>query len=190
MNAKKKIAAVALAACLVATAIVGGTLAYFTDTDKADNVFTVGNVDIDLTEPNWDEDNAVNMYPGQIVAKDPTVTNQGANPCLVRVKVEFPKGKDAVKVDYLTDDVLNKLGDNWVKEGEYYYCLTVLEPGESTDALFDEIQLDVKTTNGDGKELKITVTAEAVQSQGFTGDITKVKDVAEWFKTCMGPVKP
>lgn len=192
MNAKKKIAAVALAACLAATAIVGGTLAYFTDTDKADNVFTVGNVDIELTEPNWNEDNAENMYPGQIVAKDPTVTNQGANPCLVRVKVEWPdeKGPKGVSVDYLTDGVLNQLGDNWVKEGDYYYCLTVLEPGDSTDALFDEIQLDVKTTNGDGKELKITVTAEAVQSQGFTGDISNVKDVAEWFKTCMGPVKP
>ena len=61
MNAKKKIVSVALAASLAATAIVGGTLAYFTDTDKADNVFTVGNVDIELTEPNWEPEDAVNM---------------------------------------------------------------------------------------------------------------------------------
>lgn len=51
---KKKIVTVCLTVCLAAVAVVGGTLAYFTDTDEAENVFTVGNVSIDLTEPNWD----------------------------------------------------------------------------------------------------------------------------------------
>lgn len=47
---KKKITAIALVICLVAVAIVGGSLAYFTDTDKATNTFTVGGVAIDLIE--------------------------------------------------------------------------------------------------------------------------------------------
>ena len=51
MNAKKKIVSIALAAALAATAIVGSSLAYFTDTEKKTNTFTVGNVNITLTEP-------------------------------------------------------------------------------------------------------------------------------------------
>lgn len=84
---KKKILAACLVICLLATAIIGTTLAYFTDTDQKTNTFTVGNVDITLTEPNWVEENAVNMYPGQVLPKDPVVTNVGSNPCLVRIKI-------------------------------------------------------------------------------------------------------
>ena len=51
---KKKILALCLVVALAATAVIGGTLAYFTDTDKADNVFTVGGVKIDLIEQERD----------------------------------------------------------------------------------------------------------------------------------------
>ena len=47
---KKKITAIFLCVALVAIAIVGASLAYFTDTDAATNTFTVGNVKIDLIE--------------------------------------------------------------------------------------------------------------------------------------------
>lgn len=47
---KKKITAIALVVCLVAVAVVGGSLAYFTDTDAKDNTFTVGGVQIQLIE--------------------------------------------------------------------------------------------------------------------------------------------
>ena len=47
---KKKITAIFLCVALVAIAIVGASLAYFTDTDEATNTFAVGNVKIDLIE--------------------------------------------------------------------------------------------------------------------------------------------
>ena len=47
---KKKILAICLVIALAATAVIGGTLAYFTDTDTEDNTFTVGGVKIDLIE--------------------------------------------------------------------------------------------------------------------------------------------
>lgn len=47
---KKKITAVALVVALLAVGIIGGTLAYFTDTDDATNTFTAGNVKIELIE--------------------------------------------------------------------------------------------------------------------------------------------
>ena len=47
---KKKILAMSLCVVMLAVAIVGGTLAYFTDTDAEVNTFTVGGVKIDLIE--------------------------------------------------------------------------------------------------------------------------------------------
>ena len=46
---KKKIISLCLVVCLLATAI-GGTLAYFTDTEAVKNVMTMGNVDIEQIE--------------------------------------------------------------------------------------------------------------------------------------------
>ena len=45
---KKKITAIFLCVVLVAIAVVGASLAYFTDTDNETNTFTVGSVKIDL----------------------------------------------------------------------------------------------------------------------------------------------
>lgn len=47
---KKKLTAIFLCVALVAIAVVGASLAYFTDTKPATNTFTVGNVKIDLIE--------------------------------------------------------------------------------------------------------------------------------------------
>lgn len=55
---KKKITAIFLCVALLATAIVGASLAYFTDTDNETNTFTVGNVKIDLLESSLHRENA------------------------------------------------------------------------------------------------------------------------------------
>lgn len=47
---KKKILAMCLCVAMLAIAIVGGTLAYFTDTDQATNTFTTAKVNIALNE--------------------------------------------------------------------------------------------------------------------------------------------
>lgn len=55
---KKTILVAAIAVMLVAALVVGGTLAYFTDTDNATNTFTVGNVSIELLESSLHRENA------------------------------------------------------------------------------------------------------------------------------------
>jgi len=80
--------------------VVGGAVAYFTDTDSETNTFTIGNVDIDLVEANWDTtdqdsngipDAAQDLMPGQTVAKDPVIKNLStSNPAYVFAKVEVP----------------------------------------------------------------------------------------------------
>lgn len=47
---KKKILSVCMVVALAAIAVIGGTLAYFTDTEEATNVFMIGNIDVQLIE--------------------------------------------------------------------------------------------------------------------------------------------
>ena len=190
---KKKIISLCLVVALGATAVVGGTLAYFTDAESKDNTFTVGNVDIELTEPNWDATGKVeaeDAYPGEALAKDPTVTNKGANPCFVRVSVsdldQF--GADNM-ITYRTDYVDGKLGDGWVLHTDgYYYYESVLEIGKTTDALFDQIVIPTGIKNN-AQTAPIVVKAEAVQAQGARPSFSAVKemkaaDIAAWFAVC------
>lgn len=69
---KKKIVVLAIVACLALTAIAGASLAYFTDTEEAENVFTSGKVDITLNEV-FDEETA-QLIPGVDIEKDVTIT--------------------------------------------------------------------------------------------------------------------
>ena len=55
---KKKILTICLIVALAATAIIGGTLAYFTDTAEATNTFTAGGVKIALIEQQRNADHS------------------------------------------------------------------------------------------------------------------------------------
>lgn len=192
---KKKILVLAVSVCLVAILAIGGTLAYFTDTKEATNTFTVGNVKITLTEPEWNKDgvkDAPEVYPGEPLAKDPTVTNTGANPCFVRIKVT---GLDCLgnagMITYRTDYETGKLGTNWVKHTDgYFYYNQVLAVGATTDALFDQIVIPTGLENGDAEtNFNVIVTAEAVQAQGAKASWSAVQamtvaEIAAWFTTC------
>ena len=89
---KKSILVAAIAVMLVAALVVGGTLAYFTDTKGAKNTFTVGNVDIDLNEPSWNKDENHMLYPGASYEKDPTITvKEGSQDAYVFLKLDLNK---------------------------------------------------------------------------------------------------
>ena len=72
---KKKITAICLCVALLAIAIVGATLAYFTDTKSATNTFTVGNVKINLIESRFHREG--NDNSGDTTIPDPTKTASG-----------------------------------------------------------------------------------------------------------------
>ena len=72
---KKKLSAIFLCVALVAIAVVGASLAYFTDTKSATNTFTVGNVKIDLIESRYHREG--NDNSGDTSIPDPTNTASG-----------------------------------------------------------------------------------------------------------------
>lgn len=98
MKTARKVLLVVLCAALLVGASVAGTLAYLSKTtEKITNTFTIGNIDLTLTET-WntdtDGDNAndawqAKLIPGTDVAKNPKVTlSNTTEPCWVFVKVE------------------------------------------------------------------------------------------------------
>lgn len=139
---KKKILALCLCAAMLSVVVIGGTLAYFTDTDDNTNVFTVGNVDIVLDEApvekngdKWEADKDADriqsntyelIYPGAVLPKDPTVHNVGKNDAYVRVKISMENGITILPT-FLADDTYSDtmykeaflamiggtLGENW-----------------------------------------------------------------------------
>ena len=191
---KRKIITLSLIVAMAATAVIGGTLAYFTDEDVENNEFTVGNVDIDLTEPGWEETgkkDAETVYPGEPLAKDPTVTNVGENPCFVRISVSgLDQFGDKGDIVYLTKYVEGALNKGWVdgKDG-YFYWTAPLDVKAKTAPLFDQIKMPTGLVGGE-EAAPIVVTAEAVQAQGAKPSwdaVNKmtVAEIQEWFATCM-----
>ena len=86
---KRKLMLVAVALCMAAILLAGGTLAYLTDTDAQTNTFTTGKVDLTLdeaivqkdengdlvaTEERTEENQSYKVYPGNNIDKDPTIT--------------------------------------------------------------------------------------------------------------------
>lgn len=88
---KKKLIITAIV--LVLILIIGGILAYFTDTETRHNKFKMGGANITVTEPNYpgDDNNSVPVVPGTKVAKDPIVTNVGDGEVYAFVEVTIPK---------------------------------------------------------------------------------------------------
>lgn len=84
---KRKILLVAMSLCLVAILAMGGTLAYLTDTDSETNVFTVGNVKIDLVE-NFTQNSV--LKPGIDVTKEVWIENTGSEDAYVWYTYAIP----------------------------------------------------------------------------------------------------
>ena len=119
---KKKIIALCLVIALAATAVIGGTLAYFTDTDEETNTFTLGNVKIDLKET-FDERNAV-LRPGSQttnkIEKKVWIQNTGKENAYVWYEWYIPSELDSTDGSTGTNNVLhvNSNGNSWDKYRE------------------------------------------------------------------------
>ena len=90
-NKKKNMKPILIAGAAVACLGIAGVSAYFTDSEKLTNTFTVGKVDITPSEPSWpDENPPEDIVPNQEFPKDPKISNVGANPAYVFMQVKIP----------------------------------------------------------------------------------------------------
>ena len=88
MNKKKSIAVAIVLALIL---LIGGLLAYFTDTDTKSNVFKLGDeVEISLTET-WTAADGLGIHPGTTVTKAPSIKNDSTTtPAYVFAEVIVP----------------------------------------------------------------------------------------------------
>lgn len=151
MKVNKKITTLSLVAALAATTIIGGTMAYFTDTDSKDNVFTTGKVDITLKE-NFDQNSKLIPATGSAqngtlkngIKKEVSVKNEAdSEEAYVRVHIAIPKvledgadtfdaGKNVLHFNYDPDSIGEAKWD-WSKttdepyEGDWNYYETNID---------------------------------------------------------------
>lgn len=193
---KKKTLAFVLCAALISVAMIGGTLAYFTDTTvEKENTFTIGKVEIDLDEPNWDEDGDHTLMPDKEISKDPTITiDENSQDCWIFLDVKIEPAGKLLELMRLEDgnyedfddffaaisanpDIREPLVDKWV-DGIEHKNWKVLDQikDEANDSL--TLRLGYKDYQSAGDEIKFMenihmpkgVTQEMIEASGFSGE--------------------
>lgn len=196
MRKKKNVLIGALSIGLIAALAIGGTVAFLTDSEDATNRFSMGDLDIKLEEPEWDNGgdpvdpddpdgpktpgDGDDLLPGDVRKKDPTVTAVDGD-SYMRVIMTI-QNKDGSAI---TDpDRLAKIMET------IYYADPVIE---ETASLSSEELADAgyKTVNESIFTLDSTRSADNVfyynYTNAATGDIFKKDAVAVLFTNIVIP---
>lgn len=167
----KKIVIVIVAAVLLFTCVIGGTFAWLVDkTDTVTNVFTVGDINIELTETaNLD----LKMMPGKTITKDAQViVKANSEDCWLFVKVEKKNAVDT----YLTYNI----DDGWTAlagaDGIYYREVAGNNVNQHFIVLKDKqvvvketvTKADLQAVAADASRIQLNFTAYAVQKEGIS----------------------
>lgn len=156
---KKKSALIAVVAALGILVSVGGSMAFFTDTETATNTVTLGNVNITVDEQAtegilkeaskkgqisyaWNEEADGTWTYGNVVPKDTIhkiadILNDGKNSAYVRVKIETtvtnangePMSTEGIRYMYRQPD--DSYTDRAFSDDDYYYHDKILLDPES-----------------------------------------------------------
>ena len=184
---KKNLLNIILAVTLVTVLTVGGTLAYFTSLDTADNTFTMGRVGIDLQEKYREDDDwgdgplsFENVVPGDTADKMVRVSVDGdSEDCFIRVVATiFNMDEEGPQ---LTDEQLTSIaglvktaiGTEWTVaqvDNELTCTLKASATAGETPVLFSEIYFPLDELGNDyaGTSFTIELSAYAVQADNVT----------------------
>lgn len=172
---KKSLITMIAALALVGVVGAGATLAYLTDTtDTVKNTFTVGKVDITLTETSKDgvsnNDKGFdynNILPGDELDKKPVVTVvAGSSSCYVFVKVNNTTNK---MITFEMDPAWTAVSG----VSDVYYQLVSEEVAKEGKPLvvFDGVTVATDVTENNNAKLgDIVIKAAAVQADNLSGD--------------------
>lgn len=169
MTKSKKAIFGMLSMLLVAAVAVAGVVMWLTDKTKTiQNTFTVGDIEITLTES---EDLDLKMIPGKTITKDPVVgVDAKSEACWLFVKVEESANFDT----YMTYEI----AEGWTElsgvAGVYYRSVdkTTAAAGTTFGVLKNNQVSVLKTVNSDQLAAAgtnaptLSFTAYAVQSEG------------------------
>lgn len=184
MKKRNKILGLMVGAVALVGVSVMGTMAYLTSRDQVVNTFTVGNVAITLDETdvdnstanaNRDQANSYKLMPGHNYTKDPIVhVASDSEDCYLFVKVV----NEIADIEADTKVAAQMAAKGWVvvdaENGIYVYTTDktnpAVVPGGTDVEVFDEFTISGtvnNTTLADYNNKTITVTAYAIQADGF-----------------------
>lgn len=156
-----------LAVTLLVGSAIGGTLAWLTSkSDSLVNTFTIGNVEIELTETKGvleGKDRTFKVIPGVDIEKDPKVTvKANSEACWVFVKIDEQNWNTALSYS---------LAEEWkeLENGVYYR----LVDANTNDQVFEVLKDNQIIVNKElTKEMmenspKLIFKAYAIQKDGF-----------------------
>lgn len=189
---KKRVALTAAAVALVGTLAVGGTLAWFTDTETATNVVTMGEVDIKLSEDGGTDgiikDGGLkydDVMPGDTFTKKVTIENL-EQAAWIRAKIEVTDLDDVTTtntdhIKFYKDD--KEVSVTWAANGDGtgYVGPVKMEANDAEDyILFDSIKVPSSWGNEFvNQEMTIKVSVEAVQYENNTTAESAFNDYTE-----------
>lgn len=186
MKTKSKALLLTLCAVLLVAASVLGTMAYLTSTASVKNTFTVGSVaitldetDVDNSTANADRDqaNSYKLMPGHTYAKDPIVhVASTSEDCYLFVKVD----NQIAAIEETNAKVASQMTQKgWAAvegaAGVYVYTQNstpAVVAGGNNVTVFDNFTISGtvdNTTLATYNDKTITVTAYAIQADGFAG---------------------
>ena len=196
---KKKLTAIFLCVALVAIAIVGASLAYFTDTDKATNTFTVGNVKIDLIESRYHREG--NDNSGDTSIPDPAhkVTADDGMTYVTTGHTMFTDAEikeDAAKYS----DYIGEKGENMVPGRNFAKCPYVVNTGANdayvrirvmiphdgdvdNGGIINAMFCSTATSSGEFQQGANGENWPVVEMNGYTGDNGLKYDVYTFTRT-------
>lgn len=175
---------------------IASVYAYYTASDNLLNTFTIGEVAIDLTEPQYDAEDSSkrsSLEPDSDITKDPMVTNEGANDAFIFIEVNIPREtvmtanrSTGAKIGARLQELFTFAVNNEWKQistdskGKYVFAyigkdnkLSALKPGETTTVLFKNSKIHliniIEGQDLQERQFNIPVTAYAIQSNDITG---------------------
>lgn len=192
-----RIALFSLSLAAVAAIGTGATLAYFTDSASAENVITMGHVDIEVTEPGFHYENntITNVVPNQVIVKDPTITvDEESEDCYVRAKITMEGLTEKQQKQLLAGINVNadeKAENNkWFPGSDGYYYYNEKLKAEDSVKLFTKVTIPENWGNEVvDSSFQIVVSAEAVQADNFEPAVDEVSGmISAWIYGDRTPV--
>lgn len=165
---------------LVALLVVGGTMAWFTDSAEVTNKFTAGTVEIELhdktlnnsEEVNFPANGFENVNPGDLYDKLVSVENIGSKRVYVRVKLTptWTFTNDSTSNDLAPAQLVGLNTTDWIEDEDgWYYYVEILDKDEVTTRLIEGVHFIGEEMNNDyqGAKFELKVEAEAVQASHY-----------------------
>lgn len=146
--------ATATVAVVIGVMTIGHSLAYFSSEKDHASEYNLAVIDTEIEEEFEKEDE-------QHYVKNPRITNLGESDAIVRVRVEVTDNTQKDNINFIDEDEEN----NWLLADDgYYYYQGVLKPNETTDTIFDKVEIkDLDAM----KDFDIIVYQEAIQTSAY-----------------------